>query len=731
MISIHFKSFYFFNIKTSVKKLILNIGLIICSLSCAAQYDTSLFKYQPLSDEEFNSYIQQYPAYVLDEQTQITINDQKPAFMTYNYYQKRIIVITSDSGFEKCTDISLPLNFDPSYKPIGSEGQNLTNLFSGIKSPEFSATKLNKNNTSEISIAEQPQNIKSASFFMDNEQYYPYYGNYKIINYQLKNVSKNDTIEVVLSYTIPYNENNYKYIFYRIFFHRNYPVKKAELEFSLLNDLTRKLVCNNFIKYDTLITAQKMDTYKFSFQNLSAAMNEENNRPYTELPYITVIPKPQAYYYQVPKSLEEKFLPYYVPLCTSRDNAGFTIRLNVRQGVKNAQTIKLNNYYESMTAETSKDTTGFLSLEKIHNDIVDNFSFKSDTSYYNDHNAKDELLGNFVEGQVLRDISRFNVYKYFLSKLNVTYYMGFIADKRFGKISDNFLTPMANEDFLFALPFSTKQYTLVYPKMSRFGYYIDEYPFYYEGTNLCAVYFMDYYYDQKNYSPFPEKLWISTTPKRSITENTRKFNTQVSITTSKNEVTFNCRGTLSGQFSTLGRGSYLYSYRHPYVDSMYSHKIWNISPKTYLIGKPEYEISKTAPFRFGIKCNFTSPDILTESNDTFCINLSNAFPYVLNIQSDTFRTTNFYPDFLCSDQIAYMINADSSVKFVNLPQNINIINKLGSLSVQFTENAGTLVIYALLTINFEVVLSAKFQDVLAISNEIKKLNKLKIYFVKE
>ena len=707
--------------------------LLIFSLYSAINYahsDISLFKYKELSNDEFDKYIKHFSAYIIDEKTQIEILDQKPAFMVYNYIQKRTIVINSDLDFEKYTNISLPLDFDPSYKPIGSIDQNLTNMLSGIRKPEFSAKRLNKKDTSKVIITEQPQNIKSASYIMEVSQNYPFYGNYKKINYKLNNVKKNDTIQVILRYEIPYNENNYKYIFYRIYFHRDYPVKNSELELSLSTKLDRKLICNNFKKYDTLITNQNIDIYKFSFKNLSAAMIEENNHPYTELPYVTLIPKPQAYYYQVPKSLEQRFTPYYVQLCSSRDRSGFTIRLNVKQGVNTSQTIKLNNYYETITSETKKDSSKYLSLEKIHNDIVDNFSFLSDTAFYNNHTSEDEKLGDHVSGNVLRDISRFNIYKYFLSKLNVTYYMGFVADKRFGKISEDFLTPMANEDFMFAIPFSTQKYTFIYPKLNRFGYYIDEYPFYFENTNLCAVSYLDYYYDHKNYSPFPEKLWISTTPKLSITDNARKFNTQVSISTSKKEVTFNCRGSLSGQFSTLGRGSYLYSFCHPFVDSLYSHKIWNISKKTLLTNKPEYEINKTAPFRFSIKCNYKSSDIISISKDTFCLNVSNWFPYVLKLPADTFRTTNYYTDFLCSDQFAYMISADTNVKFIKLPEEINIINKLGSLSVKFSDNAGTLVIFALLTINYEVVLSENYKDVLAISNEIKKLNNLKIYFVK-
>ena len=190
--------------------------LLIFSLYSAINYahsDISLFKYKELSNDEFDKYIKHFSAYIIDEKTQIEILDQKPAFMVYNYIQKRTIVINSDLDFEKYTNISLPLDFDPSYKPIGSIDQNLTNMLSGIRKPEFSAKRLNKKDTSKVIITEQPQNIKSASYIMEVSQNYPFYGNYKKINYKLNNVKKNDTIQVILRYEIPYNENNYKYIF--------------------------------------------------------------------------------------------------------------------------------------------------------------------------------------------------------------------------------------------------------------------------------------------------------------------------------------------------------------------------------------------------------------------------------------------------------------------------------------------------------------------------------------
>jgi hypothetical protein len=76
-----------------------------------------------------------------------------------------------------------------------------------------------------------------------------------------------------------------------------------------------------------------------------------------------------------------------------------------------------------------------------------------------------------------------------------------------------------------------------------------------------------------------------------------------------------------------------------------------------------------------------------------------------------------------------MVKVDTTVKFLNLPENINILNKLGSLSVVFTQSQEALVINSLLTINYEVVLQEKFKDVLELYNAVRKLNSTKLYFV--
>jgi hypothetical protein len=439
------------------------------------------------------------------------------------------------------------------------------------------------------------------------------------------------------------------------------------------------------------------------------------------------VPHLIEFYYTIPNTLTEKQLPMQAYFAQQRDRAGIGIRMDIDQGVNNKETIGYKHFIEKQILDCKECKDSLDILEKIHNYIATSFIYSNDSAYYFNTSSEGINAGESAEAGVLREFWRYDTYKYIISKLHRAYFFGFIADKRSGVISTSDLSSMAQGDYIFAIVHDSTHYDFIYPKMSKTGYYINELPFYFEGTDFVAMHYMDYILDPKAQKEIPAEPWISKTPRTDIGSNFRKMSSLVSINSTKQTIQFHTRGSLSGQFSTLGRCSYLNNEIHPFVSEKYSHKIFEI-PGSKLTEKSKFTSSSAKPFRFGIECKYETPLVIEDSKVSIC--LTDWFPYILPQIGTKQRTAAVYSDFLYQDQISYQLVFDQKATMIDSVANYSIENDFGKFEFSISAvNETTYTIASSLIVASEVLAANNIQSLKEIMDAVEYVNTLKLHFI--
>ncbi|MPM59835.1 hypothetical protein SDC9_106681 [bioreactor metagenome] len=510
-------------------------------------------------------------------------------------------------------------------------------------------------------------------------------------------------------------------------FHRDYPIRQANLELDVPKAMWFEYEAFNNGQPDTSFISDASRKYFFSFANLSAAFAEPNGIAWRELPYCVFILHPMDLTYTIPNTLTERPIPQYSLFAEYRDFTGRSIRLDISQGVNNSESINMNKFLENHIGSKPDVSSNLANIEKIHNLIAQSFIYTNDSAYYKNEITSGPDFGESSRGGVLREFYRYEPYKYMLEKLKQTYYFGYLADKRSGLISRHYVVPFAQDDYLLLVVKDSAHYDIIYPKFQKAGYYYNEIPFYYEGTDVASVHFTDYYLDPKNQRELPDSLFLSKTPKSDILENSRKFTSLVTVLTSDGKMKFQTKGFLSGQFSTLGRGSYLNNEIHPFADPAYAHRIFDIPGAKMLNPRPVYNQTAEKPFKFTIECSYET--VLDNKSGEINIAVRDWFPFVLPQAGQYQRTTNLYTDFLFTDTYIYQLVFDKDVKLSTIPQDINIDNAFGKLFFSVRQVDGkTITISAQLILNHEMLRPEKISNLNELSDAVTAINDLVLMF---
>ena len=76
--------------------------------------------------------------------------------------------------------------------------------------------------------------------------------------------------------------------------------------------------------------------------------------------------------------------------------------------------------------------------------------------------------------------------------MGLNYFTAYLADKRTGIISPEYFEPTISNDNLFAVLLKNDNIQFLYPKKERFGYYLNELPFYFEDVTTRLIYLDDF-----------------------------------------------------------------------------------------------------------------------------------------------------------------------------------------------------------------------------------------------
>ncbi len=462
-------------------------------------------------------------------------------------------------------------------------------------------------------------------------------------------------------------------------------------------------------------------------KNLKGGITECGSRPATELPYI-------SYYlhhldfgaYQNNSAVIQYPLPYpwwfkLSPLLSYQyDDLNFKLKW------KDKTTSAMNKFVEEELLKV-KDTSTAALISGIHHTIADSFDYNDDIDYYEGNDTKLEKLGKNVENKLLRQISRHHFYSQIFLRLDRDYYINLIADKRTGSIDPGRYEDLGLKSWFYSVSYKD-QFLFFYPKTSRFGYEANELPFYYE--NVMTVLVPQHLPAEKKSDFMPAvEFKFMRTPGSNHEENSRQTTAIIRASLDTLNISTSGKLKLSGQFSTLTRGYYLYQSVDTTINPVYYKSLMDLADPGDQVQIINEKLSTLFPFPATFAFNFKKENFIQKSEDNI---YSFSFDgWFNNFREDNFsaenRQLNYYPDFKSEDVHRIMIQFDHPIELLETEKLVDTLsNAYGHYIVKIEQkDEYKLLIETSLVVLTEMVPANKAADVQSIFNAIAALNQRK------
>ena len=538
-------------------------------------------------------------------------------------------------------------------------------------------------------------------------------------SFRIKNLDVGDELEFDYKYEVPYRDNWFKFNSSRIFFHGELPKQAYTLTFKNRTNINIMWSFPNGAEPQRKEHNEAYSTYFWSRENLTTEIKEVGARPYKSLPHCIYTIKTNFSELRDINlhNWEEKIVPYWRLVAILRERYDPQTRRDIRVGVKNSQTASLEKFIRESNANIP-DSLPFQKLANIHKVIVNDFSYSDDKLLYELDDIRKERMGEFVTKKVLRDVSRYKLYSYLLNSLNLNYFTAYHVDSRVGEISEAYYTPLYNNPYSLVIPYK-KNLVYLYPKQSRSGLYMDEMPFYWENSDVIYFTYNDIW------NEIPLKPRFIKTPASTANDNYRRSTALVEVNLDSLLLIFNSKVLLSGQYSTLTRGSYLYNYCDPTINLNYSKKIWETGGKLETSKHEFASIDNSYPYRTDLRTKYKVSGLVKKTGAvTFQLDIKNWFNHITCSDIDTnLRKLDFYTDFLGQDVYTYFIKFNKNVELTEGEKQYELENEMGKIKIVFIQiDPNTIKAESYFAINKEKVSAGKIQDVTNMYSAIENLN---------
>ena len=653
---------------------------------------------------------------------QITVSGNKADLIQFVFKRKLKVRINSEEGIDAFSRIEIPDNYDPILHIHSPEARNTGKYLTKIDISNFSV-KITKPDGNIIS----PEMIPEPEFFRSVNITDEKFGEYENYNFNIPDIGIRDELDVEYTYSVLYSENIFSLMTFRVFFHGNFPILIKDFVFTREKGLDTEV--NPFFCEPTDISKGNRISYSLHLENLDACMHESGIRPYDTLPHIIISIRPDEMVYTIPYTYEETYIPFYVFGASIREERHLTIAKAMVYGTNNNQYNQVRRFIETRINNIGDDETGYAQLYNVHNYIAENFEFDQDLEYFDRLDVRDELLGDYITKEVIRDRSRYNIYVALITGLDLNYFTAYLADKRTGIISNEYFEPTITNDNLFAILLKNDNIQFLYPKKERFGYYLNELPFYFEDVPVRLIYLDDFRDYKKAMNPGFRSV---NTPSSNSNDNVRTQSASVWVDLDNMSLSFNASISLAGQFSTLGRGAYLYNTCDPSVNPLYCIKFWDgISPEIVPESFETKSLDKDFPFKAGFTASFTTEGPLDRVNDTIILDLSGWFNHIIDDKLDAdHRILAYYPDFKYTDSYNYQLVFSKKVKVIDRLPILEINNAYAQLVLKCIQKIdGTLLLSSRIIVTAEKINPDQITMVKEIQDQLKNMNHLKVRMV--
>jgi hypothetical protein len=670
--------------------------------------------------ENFQNYLSNEDIIVLDEKLSIIVSGQKSYLIDVEVDKQVSYKINNPGGAAMLDTIIIPEPYDETYILHAPQIRRNRSSISGFRITRFSACVEKPDGS--IKIIEPPlktlsQRIITTSLGM------AYYN-----EYYFDNLQPGDILKISYSYSFPFRDNWYKLFSTRVFFHSKYP--RLSYDFSLTH--------SSYLLIDTFSVnlgppdfkvENNNKTYSWHMVNLPGCIGEPGSRPYKELPHFIFSLKPYELLYEHFDSFKEEFVPLWYFLCFDREEGVSYAVVDQSIGAKDKDNLIYEKMAKRFLAMAGNDRNGIKSLQYFQRWMADSVKYKNSSLYYdNQENYKVSRPGQVLQGGIMEDYGIESAYAGMILKLGLNFFTAYPVDIRCGEMSSKYFAPMYDNDLAFAAILKSNILAYVLPFSEINQYYCEELPFYYENIPVILINTYDFGSYKLN---MLDSARIVRTPESRFSDNFRRVRSIATIGLEAGTTDFSTAITLSGQYSTLCRFSYLNKPTDPTINPQYNQRVWEIGKDVSLKNLNAGNTDLYFPFSTSITADYSCNSLIEKTDEGYSISIKNWLNHVISADYDTmFRFTDFYPDFLGSDSYTYQLVFDQNITFLNNIRNIYLNNEFGSFTFSIQQQSENKI---LMTSNFScknpVIGKEKMSQVIKMFKEINRCKNLVIQVV--
>ena len=603
---------------------------------------------------------------VLSDELSIRVRNEKPEYIALFFERHRIIRFADTAGIVAHARITLPESLDPmadrSFQPLGEE--LVCPWWFDVRLDHFAARKLRPDGTwSEVGVLARVHE-KQVQVYRSLEPAWCY-------ELDLDQVAPGDVVEVRWKYMVPYDLNraytrgwrsdfwmgNWSRLTnWRIFFHDELPVRRQRVEL----EYRRR---QGIVLSGERPTGRREDGQDllavWEHAGLAGCMDEVNGRPADHLPHIVVrfAPEDLRYWNRDRLSGVISPFPYWMYVLRQREIRSFWLMRVARKTVPipDKQTQLMKDFIALQTSDMG-NAPAPRKAERLHEVIARDFEASSDRLWFLDEYRSLQKLGEQVEEGVLREISRFDLYAKMLYLLRVPFKTAYVMDARVGGMTDQWLSPMWNSEFLFGIN-GGGRFQWLHPKRMQLGWMADELPFYWAGTPALLMGL-----DDLNSDAVPVPRFVDL-PASRMEENVRSASCHIVADLEAGTATAELTLMLTGQFSTLGRGVFLGQGADSSVLAAYAHHPAD-APAARLLDQEVAPLRTDPPFRQVVRLSLDLGDGLRRTEDGgWELDLSGLLMHAVpeGFQAEG-RDLPFHWDFPQDDHLEVVLEADRPVE---------------------------------------------------------------------
>ncbi len=674
---------------------------------------------QDLVSADFEKIIRGKDAFIIDEDLEINIHGKDRESTGYRFFTIRREVrvkIMNPNGVKRFSSIVLPEHFDPTYRPHASAVKKIGVYYSRFKILEFEAKIIR--DKKEIKPKIKRNLLYKESFNID------YIYEYDQQVFEIRDLQVGDELIIEYDINIPYQENYSRFTSYRIFHHSDLPKKKYKLTITNHELLDIDYFVENGPQPLLKPDVDNLERRVWEMENLPGCLLEEGARPYLQLPYVSWVINHFQYFTH--NSTAPINTPHHVITAQLRSKDLSDIIMAIEVGSTNKQFTPFNREYEKLLKEVPADYASFADysvMKLLHTDIVENFKYNNSRDVYKKNDLRGERLGEFFEKEIIRDVSRYNIYYAMLVKSKTNFYSAFTVDKRFGVIGDSYFMPSFDSDYLLAAYLGEREFDLMLPKRHNVGWYYNEIPFYWEGTRAQLVDVSEYSRYQNDIKNNVRTVETQLTSPR---DNSREIIHGAKVDLETGHVQHTGEIRLSGQFSTMNRMPYIKGPRDKTVNRHYNKTYWEIIPETDSAEILKSEVSPEYPFKASIEYKFTSNMVKKEGGE-YIFDLSGHLAHIIpKLEPTEDRYLNYYSDFIGQDYHEIFYKFNEEVEMIDPTTLVKISNDFGEYWFQIVNVNGGILVNSRLIVRQDRVDVVDYENVTAIYDAVKDANSRKV-----